>query len=171
MSLTAGYYRNTAGNWRVNDNIAIGPDDFDPFCATAPMDPRLPGGGGYEVCGLYDIKKDKRGQGQTLVSAADSFIAGNSAVTCGEQRSSRGTAPNAGKNCGTSDFIGISIDTRFSNGASLGGGFERVVRGVPIARHALERAAVGVAGAESVGVSERDRSVQLDRVDSADRAV
>ena len=124
MSLTAGYYRNWAGNWRVNDNVAIGPEDFDPFCATAPMDPRLPGGGGYEVCGLYDITKAARGQGTTLVSAADSFIAGNGEVTCGEQRAANGSAPNAGKNCGTSDFVGISIDTRFDNGASLGGGFD-----------------------------------------------
>ena len=27
-----------------------------PFCLTAPTNPNLPGGGGYEVCGLYDLK-------------------------------------------------------------------------------------------------------------------
>ena len=123
VSLTAGYYRNTAGNWRVNDNIEVTPADYDPFCATAPMDPRLPGGGGYEVCGLYDVNPSAFGKRQTLVQAAEPFIAGNSDVTCGEQRE-RGVAPNAGKNCGTSDFVGISIDTRFNNGASLGGGFD-----------------------------------------------
>ena len=123
VSLTAGYYRNTAGNWRVNDNIEVTPADYDPFCATAPMDPRLPDGGGYEVCGLYDINPSAFGKSQTLVQAAEPFIAGNSDVTCGEQRT-RGRAPNAGKNCGTSDFFGVSIDTRFNNGASLGGGFD-----------------------------------------------
>ena len=123
VSLTAGYYRNTSGNWRVDDNLAIGPEDFDPFCATAPMDSRLPGGGGYEVCGLYDISKAARGQGDTRVSAAEGFIAGNSDVTCGAQRDELG-APDAGSNCGTNDFVGISIDTRFNNGAQLGGGFD-----------------------------------------------
>ena len=124
VSLTAGYYRNTSGSWNVNDNIAIGPEDFDPFCATAPMDSRLPGGGGYEVCGLYDITKAARGQGTTLVSPADQFIGSASGVTCGAQRDANGTAPNSGTNCGSSDFVGVSIDTRFTNGASLGGGFD-----------------------------------------------
>ena len=124
VSLTAGYYRNWAGNWNVNDNVAIGPDDFDTFCATAPMDSRLPNGGGYEVCGLYDISKAARGQGTTLVQSADSFIGSTSGVTCGAQRDSNGTAPDAGSNCGTNDFIGVSIDTRFTNGAQLGGGFD-----------------------------------------------
>ena len=123
VSLTAGYYRNTSGNWRVNDNTLVTPADYDPFCATAPMDPRLPGGGGYEVCGLFDINPSKFGQRQTLVSPAEGFIGSTSGVTCGEQRSG-GRAPNAGKNCGTSDFFGISIDTRFNNGAQLGGGFD-----------------------------------------------
>ena len=27
-----------------------------PFCLAAPSDPNLPGGGGYQVCGLYDLK-------------------------------------------------------------------------------------------------------------------
>ena len=123
MSLTAGYYRNTSGNWNVEDNLAIGPADFDPYCAVAPMDPRLPGGGGYEVCGLYDITKAKRGVGDSLISPAGPFIAGNSEVTCGDQRDDL-EAPDAGSNCGASDFIGFSIDTRFTNGAALGGGFD-----------------------------------------------
>ena len=123
VSLTAGYYRNTAGNWRVTDNLSVSPEDFDPFCATAPMDPRLPGGGGYEVCGLYDIKPEKFGQSDNLVTNATEFIGSTSGVTCGAQRS-RGRAPNAGRNCGTTDFFGISIDTRFNNGSQLGGGFD-----------------------------------------------
>ena len=123
MSLTAGYYRSTSANWRVNDNVLLSPEDFDPFCATAPMDPRLPGGGGYEVCGLYDIKPEKFGQSDNLLTNATEFIGSTSGVTCGAQRSG-GRAPSAGRHCGTNDFFGVSLDTRFNNGASLGGGFD-----------------------------------------------
>jgi hypothetical protein len=122
MSLTAGYYRSTSGNWRVTDNVLVSPEDFDPFCATAPIDSRLPGGGGYEVCGLYDIKPEKFGKKSNLVTQASDFI-DNDEVTCGAQRVG-GRAPNAGRHCGTNDFFGVSIDTRFNNGASLGGGFD-----------------------------------------------
>ena len=123
VSLTAGYYRSTSGNWRVTDNVLVSPEDFDPFCATAPMDPRLPGGGGYEVCGLYDIKPEKFGLSENLVTQASDFIGNTSSVTCGAQRVG-GRAPNAGRHCGANDFFGISIDTRLTNGAQLGGGFD-----------------------------------------------
>ena len=124
MSLTTGYYRNWAGNWRVNDNVLVTRDDFDPYCVTAPLDSRLPGGGGFEVCGLYDVSPAKYGQRLTVVKDAEQFIGGVSGVTCGEQRTSSGRAPAAGKNCGTSDFFSVIIDTRFANGAQLGGGFD-----------------------------------------------
>jgi hypothetical protein len=68
LSLTAGYYRNTGGYYRntdskvrVNNNLAVGPSDFDTYCITAPSDARLPGGGGYQVCGLSNIKPEKFG--------------------------------------------------------------------------------------------------------------
>ena len=125
VSLTAGYYRNWAGNWRARDNILVGPEDFDPYCVTAPMHPELPGGGGYEICGLYDVTPEKFGQNQTVATERGrSSSAGAAGVTCGEQRTSSGRAPFAGRNCGTSDFFGVNIDTRFLNGAQLGGGFD-----------------------------------------------
>ena len=127
VSLTAGYYRNWAGNFRATDNTLVTSADFDPFCATAPLHAELPGGGGYEVCGLYDVSKAKRGKSLNVIGSASPFIdasptAGD--VTCGEQRRSNGSAPLSGKNCGTSGFFGVSLDTRFANGASLGGGFD-----------------------------------------------
>ena len=123
VSLTAGYYRNWAGNWRVTDNLAVTPADFEPYCITAPVDPGLPDGGGYEVCGLYDIKPEKFGQSQNLVTNATKFIGSASGVTCGGQRVAE-RAPTSGRACGTSDFFGVNLDTRFTNGASLGGGFD-----------------------------------------------
>ena len=64
LSVTTGYYFNTGGyyntdsNVRVTDNLALGPADFDTYCVTAPVDPRLPGCGGNEICGLYDLKPE-----------------------------------------------------------------------------------------------------------------
>ena len=38
---------------------SINPADFDEFSITVPLDPRLPGGGGYVISGLYDIQQEK----------------------------------------------------------------------------------------------------------------
>ena len=49
------------GNFRVTDNRALGPADFDKFDVTAPLDPRLPNGGGYVVHGMYNLNPAKFG--------------------------------------------------------------------------------------------------------------
>jgi hypothetical protein len=56
VALNAGYFRTWYGNFLVTDNQATTPADYDPFCITVPSDQRLPGGGGNQICGLYDIK-------------------------------------------------------------------------------------------------------------------
>ena len=40
----------------VDNTLVTDADYTGPFCITAPSSPDLPGGGGYPVCGLYDIK-------------------------------------------------------------------------------------------------------------------
>ena len=59
ISVYGGFYRNWNGNQTVTDNTQVTPQDYDPYCITAPVDARLPKGGGYQVCGLYDIKPAK----------------------------------------------------------------------------------------------------------------
>ena len=110
MSLLVGYYRNWSDHFRdlprgdfgtvfVLDNTSVTPDNFDPFCVTAPMDSRLPGGGGYEVCELYDITPSLFGVGNEIAARPGDY--GD-----GERR--------------TSDFVTASLDARLDSGIRLG---------------------------------------------------
>ena len=70
-SLDVAYWRRVQGNFSVTDNVLVEPGDFDEYCVTAPTDPRLPGGGGNEICGLYDVNPDKFGQVRNEIIRAD----------------------------------------------------------------------------------------------------
>jgi hypothetical protein len=61
VSIEASYLRRWLQNFTVTDNRAVASSDFDEFSVTAPVDPRLPGGGGFVVPGLYNVKNDKFG--------------------------------------------------------------------------------------------------------------
>ena len=62
VSVNVGYYRRWFGNFYTTDNRLVGPSDFDPFTLTAPVDSRLPNGGGQTISGLYDLNLAKFGQ-------------------------------------------------------------------------------------------------------------
>jgi hypothetical protein len=49
VSLEVGYNRRWWGNFTVTDNLAVGPADYQKWTIMAPVDSRLPGGGGYPV--------------------------------------------------------------------------------------------------------------------------
>ena len=49
VSVDVGYNRRWWGNFTVTDNRARGPEDYEAWTVTAPLDSRLPGGGGYEI--------------------------------------------------------------------------------------------------------------------------
>lgn len=114
VGLSAGYYYNTGGYFRysfgspfssrmrVTDNQRVTPADYDTFCITAPNHPRLPDGGGYQVCGLADIKPEKFGQVENVVQLAKNygdFITSNS-------------------------FVNFGIDARLPRGMFVTGGFD-----------------------------------------------
>lgn len=73
MSVTLGWYRRDFDNQNVNRNVEVSPDEFDQYCVTAPIDPRLPGGGGYQLCDNYDVNPALRGRSRVVVSAASDF--------------------------------------------------------------------------------------------------
>lgn len=102
MSVTGGYYRNWYGNFRVTDNLAVTSADYNTYCITAPTNPQLPSGGGYQVCGLYDINPSKFGQFSNLVTQASNF----------------------GKQKQVSNFFNIVVDGRFRSGIQVGGGID-----------------------------------------------
>jgi Carboxypeptidase regulatory-like domain len=99
-SMTFGYYRRWAGNFQATDNLSVTPADYDPFCVTAPVDTRLPDGGGYQICGLYDVAPAKAGQVVNRVVQAAVF----------------------GKRTQIYDGFDLTTSARFPNGAVINGG-------------------------------------------------
>ena len=74
VALTGDYYFRYNGNQLVTDNTLVTSADFDgPFCITAPSSPDLPDGGGYQVCGLYDVKPTSRSLQQNNMTFARNF--------------------------------------------------------------------------------------------------
>jgi hypothetical protein len=100
ISVTVGYYRRDFKNFTVNDNTFVTPNDYSHYCVTAPVDDRLPGGGGNEMCGLYDVSPALFGRSQIVVSDAADF----------------------GKQTSTYNGIDITQQIRLKNGLLLTGG-------------------------------------------------
>lgn len=100
VGVEVSYSRRIYGNFIVNDNTLVGPADYDPYCITAPSDARLPGGGGNQICGLFDLKPAKVGQVDTLRTYSGKY----------------------GDQIEHWNGLDVSTNVRFANGAFLQGG-------------------------------------------------
>jgi len=73
IGVTAGYYRRWFGNFYTLDNTLTSASDYGQFSVPIPVDPRLPGGGGGVVPGVYNVNLNKVGQVQDLAQLDSNF--------------------------------------------------------------------------------------------------
>jgi hypothetical protein len=103
VSVELSYLRRWLLNFVVTDNLAIASSDFDKFTISAPVDARLPNGGGYAVPGpLYNVNPSK------------ASVAANNFVTLDT---------NYGGQSQTSNAIALNLNARPRNGLVIQGGF------------------------------------------------
>ena len=101
-AISASYIRRSYFNFRLNDNLNAGPSDYAPYCVRAPRHPELPGGGGEEICGLYDQVSASLFAGSNLVGRKASDFGDMSYYWHG---------------------LDLTVDARTSGGVTLQGGF------------------------------------------------
>jgi len=103
VSVDVAYYRRSQGHFTTTDNLDVGPGDFQSYCITGPSDARLPGGGGQQICGLYDIAPAKFGVAtNNLVTYVDNF---------------------GGKQLEVFDGVDVALNARIRSDLFLTGGF------------------------------------------------
>ena len=61
LSVEVSYFRRIWGNFSVTDNILTSAADYPTFNLVAPVDPRLPNGGGYTLTGFHDASVSSLG--------------------------------------------------------------------------------------------------------------
>jgi hypothetical protein len=103
VAVNGGFYRRTFGNQTFTDDLRFSAEDYDFFCVNAPSDPNLPGGGGYQVCGVPNIKATAPG----LTQPANSLIR---------------FSEDFGGETNYYQGFDVNVEGRFANGAFLKAG-------------------------------------------------
>ncbi|MBI2185647.1 MAG: TonB-dependent receptor [Acidobacteria bacterium] len=101
LALNVGYFRTWYGGYQVNLNEAVPANGYDTYCITAPGDSRLPGGGGNQICGLYDVRPEYFGRVSNRVTQSSNFGDGQKHVYNG---------------------VDITLSGRFAQGGQFSGG-------------------------------------------------
>lgn len=120
VGITGLYYWRRSYNQRAVDNLKITPESFDgPFCVTGPTDARLPGGGGQQICGLYDLKPSFLGQVQNYNTLAENLGTGK-----GYKEVAQGFEFTVNARLAGGAFVqgGVNFHKTYTN-AQRGGGF------------------------------------------------
>jgi hypothetical protein len=100
VSVDASYSRRWWGNFFLTHNRALGPQDYDDVTLTAPVDPRLPGGGGYPV----------------------TFLTRNSNSVLGVTDPYYTTTADFGEQTNYWHGVDIAVNARMDNGLTVQGG-------------------------------------------------
>ena len=100
VSMEVGYTRRWLQNFTVTDNRAQAATDFGTFSVTAPLDSRLPGGGGYVVEGFLNANPN-------VAALTDNY---------------RTYAPNYGNQYSIYNGLELSVNARLRNGIQLQAG-------------------------------------------------
>jgi hypothetical protein len=101
VGLDVGYYRRWFGNFQALENSVWTAASFDKFSITAPLDSRLPGGGGYAINNLYNLNPAFVGQGVNYTNMSR----------------------NLGEQIEHWNGMDISVNARIQSGLVLQGGF------------------------------------------------
>jgi hypothetical protein len=73
VSTEVTYNRRWFGNFTATDNALVQPADYASYSIVAPLDARLPGGGGYTIDDLWDINPDKFGKVDDVIAPASDY--------------------------------------------------------------------------------------------------
>ena len=95
VSVNVGYFRNWWGNWYTVDNRANELADWTPFSIKAPVDTRLPGGGGQTISGLYDLVPTEVGQVDELATNSQELRGADRELAGRRRRRQRAAAERA----------------------------------------------------------------------------
>ena len=125
VSISGGFFRRSFGNQVFTDDLRYDQNSFDgPFCITAPSDPKLPGGGGYQVCNLFDLKPGPLVAQNSLIKFSDS-VGGETNIYQGydlnlEARFSTGAYLRVGVGAGSRTFDNCNLLNAGYDAISLG---------------------------------------------------
>ena len=73
LSAEVTYHHRWFSNFTATDNVLVGPSDYSPYSIVAPVDPRLPDGGGYVIDDLWDINQTSFGRVDNFVAPSEDY--------------------------------------------------------------------------------------------------